>query len=250
MDENLSESLDALRGIIKEFYDLAEYEPKKAREYNQMDLCSLDKGTHAQFALNNMLALNRGYQSVDSGQPWLPYWLTNILEVTSTPLDDLPKVMKEKLTKYLNYLHNFEEGGFRGARSFQSHVASTYAAIMAIVNIGSKSAYDILRGKKELMREFLKSVFTKEPQIQSQDLKASEIKVGEKGAYILHENGEYDLRGCYCALVVADILGLLPDEDLTEGMGDFIASCQTYEGGIACNPFGEAHAGYTYCGLA
>lgn len=33
-------------------------------------------------------------------------------------------------------------------------------------------------------------------------------------------------------------------------MGDFIASCQTYEGGIACSPYGEAHGGYTFCGLA
>lgn len=58
------------------------------------------------------------------------------------------------------------------------------------------------------------------------------------------------MRGIYCALVVADILGLLPDERITKGLGDFIASCQTYEGGIASIPFGEAHAGYNYCGLA
>ena len=32
-------------------------------------------------------------------------------------------------------------------------------------------------------------------------------------------------------------------------MGDFIASCQTYEGGITCIPFGESHGGYTFCAL-
>lgn len=100
------------------------------------------------------------------------------------------------------------------------------------------------------MRDFLKSVFVSEVQKADSSLKSSDYKVGEKGAYIMHENGEYDLRGCYCALIVADILGLLPDEELTAGMGDLIAKCQTYEGGISCNPFGEAHAGYTYCGLA
>lgn len=242
MEANLSESLEALRAMIKEFYDLAEYSPLKAREYNEEELCLLDKGSHAQYALDNMLGMGHGYQSVDSGQPWLPYWLTNVLEITGNPLDELPATLRNKLTKFVKNLHNDETGGFRGANSLQSHVASTYGGIMAIVNIGTEEAYKII--DKSLMRKFLKSVFcTGEPTDSS---KSSEIKVGEKGAYIMHENGEYDLRGCYCALITADILGLLPDEELTEGMGDLISRCQTYEGGIACNPYGEAHAGYTY----
>lgn len=64
-------------------------------------------------------------------------------------------------------------------------------------------------------------------------------------------NGEMDMRGVYCSLVVADILDILEDNvELTRGMADFIVSCQTYEGGIACAPYGEAHGGYTFCGLS
>ena len=33
-------------------------------------------------------------------------------------------------------------------------------------------------------------------------------------------------------------------------VGDFVVSCQTYEGGISCADFGETHGGYTYCGFA
>jgi protein farnesyltransferase subunit beta len=59
------------------------------------------------------------------------------------------------------------------------------------------------------------------------------------------------MRGVYCTLVAADILNIMEgNKVLTIGMGDFIASCQTYEGGITCVPFGEAHGGYTFCGLA
>lgn len=61
------------------------------------------------------------------------------------------------------------------------------------------------------------------------------------------------MRGVYCSLVVADILQIIDSKDgvvLKKGMGDFIASCQTYEGGISCVPYGEAHGGYTFCGLA
>lgn len=58
------------------------------------------------------------------------------------------------------------------------------------------------------------------------------------------------MRGVYCAMVIADILNIKDDSELTNSIGDFVASCQTYEGGISCVPFGEAHGGYTFCGLA
>ena len=231
MEANLSESLEALQKLIQEFYDLAEFNPLKAKEYREKDLCILDKGTHAQYALNTMLELGTGYQSIDSGQPWIPFWLTNILELTEHPLDQLPKMLREKLIKFVTNLHNSETGGFRGAKSLQSHIASTYAAMIAIANLNTEEAYKIV--DKNLMRQYLKSIFCSQKQEVSSDLKSSEIRVGEKGAYIMHENGEYDLRGCYCALIVADILGLLPDKELTDGMSDLIAKCQTYEGGIA-----------------
>jgi protein farnesyltransferase subunit beta len=71
------------------------------------------------------------------------------------------------------------------------------------------------------------------------------------GSVAIHMNGEMDMRGVYCSLVVADILDILEDNvELTRGMADFIVSCQTYEGGIACAPYGEAHGGYTFCGLS
>lgn len=69
------------------------------------------------------------------------------------------------------------------------------------------------------------------------------------GSVAIHVNGEMDMRGVYCFMVVADILNIV-DSELTRGMGDFISKCQTYEGGIACAPFGEAHGGYTFCGFA
>ena len=46
------------------------------------------------------------------------------------------------------------------------------------------------------------------------------------GAVAIHENGEMDMRGVYCALVAADLCGLVEgNEEFTRGMGDFIASC-------------------------
>lgn len=42
------------------------------------------------------------------------------------------------------------------------------------------------------------------------------------GAVAIHQNGEMDMRGVYCALVVADVLNIM-DEELTRGMADLIA---------------------------
>ncbi|OMO69738.1 Prenyltransferase/squalene oxidase [Corchorus olitorius] len=41
---------------------------------------------------------------------------------------------------------------------------------------------------------------------------------------------------------VASLLNIL-DDDLVQGLGDYILSCQTYEGGIAGEPGSEAHGG-------
>ncbi|KAK9090446.1 hypothetical protein Sjap_023623 [Stephania japonica] len=61
--------------------------------------------------------------------------------------------------------------------------------------------------------------------------------------------GEMDVRACYTAISVASVLDIL-DYELVQNVGNYILSCQTYEGGIAGEPGSEAHGGYTFCGLA
>nr|GEZ78059.1 protein farnesyltransferase subunit beta [Tanacetum cinerariifolium] len=50
------------------------------------------------------------------------------------------------------------------------------------------------------------------------------------------------VRAFYTAIPVASVLNIL-DEELTQGVGNYILSCQTYEGGIAGEPGSEAHGG-------
>jgi len=65
----------------------------------------------------------------------------------------------------------------------------------------------------------------------------------------MHDDGECDVRGVYTALAVASLTNILDDE-LRRGAAEWVASCQTYEGGIGATPGEEAHGGYTFCGLA
>ena len=149
--------------------------------------------------------------------------------------------MKERCVDYLRQCHNSgEEGGFRGAPYIASHVASSYAAIIAIVNIGTKEAYDLVDLPK--MKKYLLSVknnFKSKPDdfgffSYMSDQEFSKVDQNDPSQYVgtipgamaIHFNGEMDIRGVYCSLVCADILGLLENNpEFTDGVGSFLLGC-------------------------
>ena len=50
------------------------------------------------------------------------------------------------------------------------------------------------------------------------------------GSFSVHEDGECDVRGAYCAMAVASMCDLVTPE-LCKNTADWVASCQNYEGG-------------------
>ena len=75
------------------------------------------------------------------------------------------------------------------------------------------------------------------------------LKDPTSGGMRMHHDGEVDIRGTYTAVAVAALCNILTEE-FKEGIAEYIASCQTYEGGFGGEPGNEAHGGYTFCGLA
>lgn len=71
----------------------------------------------------------------------------------------------------------------------------------------------------------------------------------EDGSFCMHENGEMDIRGAYCALAAAKLTNVYTP-DMFKGTAEWIAKCQTWEGGFGGCPGMEAHGGYAYCALA
>lgn len=69
------------------------------------------------------------------------------------------------------------------------------------------------------------------------------------GAFTMHQDGENDVRGAYCAVSVATLCNIATAE-LFDKTADWVSQCQTYEGGISAEPGDEAHGGYAFCGLA
>lgn len=115
--------------------------------------------------------------------------------------------------------------------------------MLAIVNIGTEEAYSIVDpAKMRLCLNRLKNNMDidyklKDPHnswvfVSKQTDEVLRYSMASKvigtlpGSVSIHINGEMDMRGVYCSLVVADILNILEgNEELTRGVGDFISSC-------------------------
>ena len=67
------------------------------------------------------------------------------------------------------------------------------------------------------------------------------IKNPATGEFVMHPDGENDVRGCYCALSAASLAGIITPE-LTRGIPEWIGRCQTYEGGMGGYPGNEVSA--------
>lgn len=65
---------------------------------------------------------------------------------------------------------------------------------------------------------------------------------------------EEDMRFVYCACAIKKILemkGFKGKSSLNEErIAEYIQSCQSYDTGFSWTPFGESHAGLSYCALA
>ncbi|MFH4975709.1 hypothetical protein AB6A40_002418 [Gnathostoma spinigerum] len=183
------------------------------------------RNTHVNFVTRYLKELNQSYSCLDASRTWLCYWGVHSLRLLEAPED--PDLFSD-IVRFIKTCES-PDGGYGGGPGQYPHLATTYGAVMALISIGTKEALASINRKT--LRSFLLSV------------KQSD------GSFCLHEGGENDIRGAYCALAVASVTNIL-DEKLCENTDRWIISCQTYEGGFGGEPRVEAHGGYTFCGVA
>ncbi|KAK4056940.1 CAAX farnesyltransferase (FTase) subunit beta [Microbotryomycetes sp. JL221] len=199
----------------------------------------LQRESHVTFLLSFLRAskpLPAGFTALDASRPWLLYWCIHSLALLDRQLD---ASAQQRVVTTLASCYNEQSGGYGGGPGQLSHLAPSYATVSALCYMG-KPGWDSI--DRPGMYKFLMSL--KQPD----------------GSFIMHQGGEVDVRGCYCALVIASLLNILTPE-LAHNTSQFIASCQTYEGGLASSaaatdvdmpspPLGEAHGGYAFCAVA
>ncbi|CAD7092769.1 unnamed protein product [Hermetia illucens] len=183
---------------------------------------------HIRYLENALRYLSSSYECLDSSRPWLVYWILNPAHLLNFKFSD------ELLDNVVDFLEKCRAptGGFGGGPGQYAHLAPTYAAVNSLCIIGTERAYEAINRKT--LKQFLLSV--RDPD----------------GAFRLHVDGETDVRGAYCALSCAKLVNFSEEEEkeVFRGTADWVASCQTYEGGFGGAPDLEAHGGYTFCGIA
>ena len=228
----------------------------------------LQRKQHVAFLAKMLDPLPGSYVSFESNRSWVLYWVLHSYDLLSTVLD--PARRASAIATLLSF-QNKATGGFGGGPNQISHLMSTYAAISALAIVGgpgpAPTPEHVAHGKstevghggwddidRAAMYQWMLSL--KQPD----------------GSFLVHTNGEVDVRASYCVICIASLLDICTPQ-LVRGMGDFIASCQTYEGGLAASShpsyfhsshpapvlhdplafrptLGEAHGGYTFCALA
>lgn len=185
----------------------------------------METDSHVAWLQRSMQQLPTNFAGLDASRPWFVFWISHALEVLGAYDED---VWAPRVASFLAQCQD-PEGGFGGGPGQLPHLAPTYAATAALLVAGSEEAWRALDRAKTY--DFLMR------------MKSTE------GGFRMHDEGETDMRGTYCAMAVASMCHILTDE-LTEGVAEYVRSCQTWEGGIAGEAGLEAHGGYSYCGLA
>lgn len=185
----------------------------------------LDRELHTEWLVRGLMHLPTNFAGLDASRPWFVFWISHALEMLGAFDEDR---WASKVGSFLKHCQD-SAGGFGGGPAQLPHLAPTYAATASLIIAGKEVAYSAADRAKTY--QFLMRM--KSP----------------SGGFMMHEEGETDMRGTYCALAVASMLHILTDE-LIEGVPEYVRRCQTFEGGIAGEEGLEAHGGYSYCGLA
>uniref|UniRef100_A0A061SE94 Protein farnesyltransferase subunit beta n=1 Tax=Tetraselmis sp. GSL018 TaxID=582737 RepID=A0A061SE94_9CHLO len=193
---------------------------------------------HYAYCVTALGELPSGFVSLDASRPWIVYWALHSIALLDAPLPGEPDYPPSSpsdadIVKFLQACQH-PLGGFGGGPGQLAHLAPTYAAVCALVTLGTSEALSAIDRPK--MLGYLERMC---------------VPRNRGGGFTVHDGGEVDVRGCFTALAVAHILGLDVNRlgELADAAG-YVQRCQTYEGGIGGEPGNEAHGGYTFCGVA
>lgn len=176
--------------------------------------------------------LPEGFISLGASKPWIVYWIVHSIGLLGE-LDSLSNDTRRTVIRFLAACQH-RDGGFGGGPGQLPHVATTYAAVSALVTLGGENALSIIQ-RDNLLDFFLRMSVSKQ----------------DGGGMRMHQGGEIDVRGCYCALSVCHMLNM----DVSRladacDLGTFVMRCQSHEGGFGGEPGNESHGGYAFCAYA
>lgn len=209
---------------------------EKHDETNAHGIPHLDRERHIRFLHKQLGKLPPPFMAADASRPWFLYWCLNALRLLGEDVSSY----RESLIETARSMQN-DTGGFGGGNGQLSHLATTYAVVLALALVGGHDVYEVV--DRRALWKWLCTL--KHP----------------SGGFQMAVGGEVDIRGGYCAAVVISLLNLpldlTPDcaawspdlPTLFTKLPDYVQRCQTFEGGISAHPDAEAHGAYAFCAL-
>eukprot|EP00873_Tetraselmis_striata_P007213 jgi/Tetstr1/427477/TSEL_017605.t1 len=194
---------------------------EQAGESRQHPL-ALARDKHAAYLRGALGRLPRGFVSLDASRPWICYWALHGLALLEAPLSSGEGGGGPAEPDIVAFLASCQHptGGFGGGPGQLPHLAPTYAAVAALLTIGSPEALAAV--DRPAMLDFLRRMC---------------VPSEAGGGFTVHEGGEVDVRGCFTALATAHMLGLDVQElGRLSSTPEYVKACQTYEGGLAGEP--------------
>lgn len=235
---------------------------------------TLHRSLHIEYLRKGLGPLSASWSSLDASRTWLAYWCLQGLDVLDAPLDSALGAFHLGVIDFVRRCA-CAGGGYSGGPGHAPHAAATFAAISALLVIGTPDAYSAIDRPGLLafyrrMKQPPSSVVTTASDAPLPSPSQARLAQGPgpgvralhtpraqtvtratswPGSFTVQDSGESDVRGTYCSVAVAFMCGILT-ADLADGVSAFLLRTQTVEGGLGGEPGNEAHGGYTYCALA
>ena len=114
----------------------------KFDSYNCHGIPHLDRARHIRFLHKSLQSLSSLYVTSDAARPWFFYWALCGLRT----LGEDVTVYREQLISTVRPMQN-ATGGFGGGHGQMSHLAPTYAIVLALSMVGGEQALEIVDRK-------------------------------------------------------------------------------------------------------
>lgn len=106
---------------------------------NRYGVPSLARQRHIRFLESYLGDLPAAFKSLDASRPWVFYWCLNSLALLGADVSQY----RDGLVATARSMQN-ESGGFGGGFGQKSHLATTYATVLALAIVGGESAYELI----------------------------------------------------------------------------------------------------------
>jgi protein farnesyltransferase subunit beta len=115
---------------------------KQGLVYNDNGVPNLDRKRHIQFLHKSLKQLPAPYVAADASRPWMFYWA---LAGLATMGEDISEY-RQRLIDTVRPIQN-TTGGFGGGNGQMSHLAPTYAIVLALAMVGGSEALEVIDRK-------------------------------------------------------------------------------------------------------